>query len=592
MARALLRVLATSDVHMHLFTQDYRSGAELARAGLARLAHRIDAARAEAMATGRACLLLDNGDLLQGTALAERIAPQDLAAIFEQLEYDALGLGNHDFDHGLERLLTFAKAAPIPVLCSNLQLTEPSDHIRPHLMLQKGGLKLGICSVLPPATLLWNQAVLAGRAEFGDMLTCAETYAQELRRKGADIVIALAHTGIGQVLGENALVPLAASGAVDAIIGGHTHLEFPGPDHAELDEADMENGTLHGIPTVMPGFGAAKLGCIDLEIELSETGARVLSGAGRLISSQENDPTDHPALAPARAAHKATFAALDEPLGPLSRTLSSSYALVQPNALTALVAQVQSEVIAAQQPSSPFADLPLLSAVAPGRVGGRGGPSNYTYVPAGILRERHISDISPFTNRIWAVRLNGAELRLWLEKSAILFNHQDHKEPKALLSPELPGFNFDTIYGLSYDIDLMQPPRFAQTGEELAPRAKRILNLAYQGRAVADEDAFLVAGTDYRLCGGGNVPGLGPHKEMIRTDITLDAALRTFFQAGLGGTFAPSTAPWRFAPNCKGLKTWFDTCPSAQFELHEITDARPGAPKRLNSGLIRVPLTL
>jgi 2',3'-cyclic-nucleotide 2'-phosphodiesterase/3'-nucleotidase len=592
MARALLRVLATSDVHMHLFSEDYRGGTQHPHRSLARLAHRIDAARSEAIKEGRSCLLLDNGDLHQGTALAGRIGAKDFAHIFEQLDYDALGLGNHDFDHGLDRLYAFAQASAVPVLSSNLRLTKPSDHIKSHVIVHKGTLKIGICSVMPPATLLWNQAVLAGQAEFDDILACAEKTAQALRRQGADIVITLAHTGIGQMLEENALVPLAASGAVDAIIGGHTHLEFPGPDHAELDAANMQAGTLHGIPTVMPGFGAAKLGCIDLDIDLSAAAPRVQRSAARLIPSQETDPADHPAFTSARAAHKATIAALDASLGPLKHSLSSSCVLVEPNALTALIAQVQSEVIAPQKPGSPFADLPLLSAVAPSRVGGRAGRTNYTYVPAGTLRERHILDISPFTNRIWAVRVSGAELRLWLEKSAIIFNCQDHKEAKALLSPEIPGFNFDTIYGLSYEIDLMQPPRFSDLGAELAPQAQRICNLTYQGKPVANSDLFLVAGTDYRLCGGGNIPGLGPDKPMIRTDVTLDEALRAFFASGRGNTFTNSPAPWKFAPSSRGLKTWFDTNPRAQFELHELTDVRPGAPKQLNSGLIRVPLTL
>lgn len=590
-APAFVRILATSDVHMHVKAHDYFADSPLPTGALEALAPVIASARREAEANGGVCVLVDNGDLLQGTPLAEKLAtdptaetPHPVAQVINALSYDALGLGNHDFDYGLDYLAKFATDVRAAVVSSNLRLNAPADWLMPTVMLDKGGVQIGLLSVLPQRTEIWAHAHLNGRGSIADMTqTCREAAAQ-LRAEGADVVIALAHTGIGTCPQENALSMIAAEGAVDALIGGHTHARLPLPGDPEC---------LNGIPAVIPGYAAEVLGCIDLHLSRTpDSGVTITQTRAQLLAPDYAAPTC-PDAAEAFAfvdhAHRATCAALDEPLGATPYPLTTYMAQIQPTYMLDVTAAAMQAAMRGAIMGTEYDDLPVLAAVSPSRCGGTGGPLNYTDIPAGPLRRRHVAELHFFPNDIWGVPVTGAELRDWLERAAFTFSAPEDRAAQGLLSPEAPGFDFDTLYGLDYEIDPSGPARFTKNGVLVDPDHHRIHNLTHAGKPITDADRFLVATSSYRASGGGQFPGLHPKREILRADLAAPSVMRDFVVSGLPDV---KRSPWRFSGRASGLHSWFDTGPGARDHLADIANLSPKPTFTTLEGFLRVEITL
>ncbi|MEP4197143.1 MAG: 5'-nucleotidase C-terminal domain-containing protein [Aliishimia sp.] len=590
-----LRILATSDLHMHLVSHDYYANSNRHDLGLQALSGTIKRLRLDAQKNGGACLLVDNGDLLQGTPLGDHLvqhphltSPHPVAKVMDAMGYDVLGLGNHDLDYGLPYLAQFARSMSAPLLSSNTHLTEPTDWLHTSTILPAGSLKVGVLSVLPTRTSTWVHSHLFGIATFSDMEATVSETASRLRKDGADLVLALAHTGIGTYQDENALSRIAASGDVDALVGGHTHVLFPDLNATEVPGADMLSGHLHGIPTIMPGFAGEVLGCIDLHLVQSTKGTwNIQSSKAHLAPAQAAPQV--PELAAIAPAHRATCAALDEVLGETCVPLTSYFALVQPTPMLALIASAKMQAIDLARQGTEFASLPLLAATSPDRAGGHIGAHNYADIPSGPLQRRQIAQMHVFPNDIWGVPVSGLELRRWLERSATIFTHPLDLSRKGLLSHEVPPFDFDIIFGVTYGIDPTSLPQFDANGNCLNPNTSRIEDLRYQGQLIRDQDRFFVATKSYRACGGGYFPGLTPERTMLRPNLPVSQVVQDFVQSRRVPKITP---PWRMSTKARGLKTWFETGPGAIPHLNDIAGYSPETPIELDSGFLRIPITL
>lgn len=591
---ARLRILATSDVHMHLLPFDYLNDRPTPGTGLAPLADIIAKCRREAAAEDppRHVLLVDNGDTLQGTALGDHLAgirPRDgthpLAQVMNALGYDAMGLGNHDLDFGLEYLGWFAQSLTAPLISSNFTPGKAQDWLQPHAILHSGGIAVGVLSVLPPGTVGALRAQIGDAARVRGMVDTVKRTARHLTASGADIVLGLAHTGLRPTNTDNALAEIARSGAIHALVGGHTHAVFPG--------TDAGTGTLHGVPTVMPGFAAAHLGCIDLDLERRpDTGEGITTASARLLTAdraadQASEGCD-PAFDPIRPAHAATCAAMGEVIAQTPVPLTSYFAQVRPTRIHAIAAAAQRAEIDALRQDTRLASLPLLSAVSLARAGGNGGCRNYTDIPAGPLTVRHLSELSLYSNFVWAVQVSGAELAEWLERAASAFA-QVGGGRSGLLDNDFPAFDFDVIHGVHCEVDPRMPARYDRAGRLRRPDSRRIAALTHGGAPIAPDTQFLVAVNSFRACGGGNFPGLHPDRAVLRPELSVADAIRTWLEAG---HVPPDDPPWRFAAACKGTETWFETGPRAHAHLEDIANLSPGTPQQQASGFLRIPITL
>ncbi|MDR5652218.1 bifunctional 2',3'-cyclic-nucleotide 2'-phosphodiesterase/3'-nucleotidase [Ruixingdingia sedimenti] len=573
-----LRILATSDLHVQIPPHDYYRDRPLPGMGLAQAAHLIRALRAEAAN----CLLFDNGDFLQGTPLGDYLAelrpptpaaPHPMVAAMNLLGYDAGTLGNHEFNYGLPFLRAALAGAAFPLVSANLHpIGDEPPLAPPHLLLDRQmrdaagavhRLRIGVTGFLPPQVTMWDRTHLAGRFATSDILTAARRQVAALRAAGADLVVALSHSGIGAAGAgagtENVTLDLAGVAGIDAVIAGHSHLVFPDPAFAGIPGVDVAGGRLRGTPAVMPGHSGSHVGVIELELRRGAGGWQVAAGHGRALSPAAlgAEPAED-VLAAAAADHAATRARLSQVVGHSRAALHSHFALTHDSAAVRLIAQAQAAHVARALAGGPFGGLPVLAAAAPFKSGGHGGQDHYTDVPAGAITLRDLADISPYPNRIAAVVLTGAQLRAWLEHASGIFRRLvPGRQDQPLIDPDTPGYHFDLIEGLRYTIDLTRPFRRASDPGEPG----RIRDLHHRGRPVDPAARFVLATNSYRAAGGGGFPGTGAGTGLDVGQATIREVIAAHLAAT--GPFAPPAAPvWRFAP-LPGTSALFDTGPAA-----------------------------
>lgn len=574
-----LRILATTDLHMRLLPYDYLSGQDTPRTGLARAASLIQARRAEAQAS----ILLDNGDFLQGGPMADLAARRagsfgpchPAIAAMNALGYDAAALGNHDFDFGLPVLRRAVGQARFPVLAANLTLHRgpgfAASCILERRLTDASGkvvaIRIGVLGFLPPQTEDWDPGLRA-HLRCGDIVETARRAVPRLRARGVDLVVALAHSGIGDPQpgprSEHAALALAALPGIDVLVAGHTHQVFPDPRWLGRPGIDARRGTLAGKPAVMPGFEGSHLGVIDLRFALGADGRPQLTGfAVEAEPVGAALPAAPAILRPVAPAHRATLRQLSTRIGCSATPLNSHFAVVGHDCGLRLVNLAQRWHVRQRLAGSVHAPLPVLSASAPYRAGGRGGPGHYTDVPAGTLNQRHLADLYSFPNRVTAIRLTGAELCDWLERSASMFNRiAPGARDAVLLDPDFPAYNFDVIDGVSWRIDLSQPARFHPDGRLIDPAARRVRGLVWRDRPIADTQEFVLATNSYRMARHGLFGPLVARGAVLpgRDALTRDVLHRYIRQ--LRRLRVPIGPNWGFAP-LPGTTIQFPTAPAA-----------------------------
>jgi 2',3'-cyclic-nucleotide 2'-phosphodiesterase/3'-nucleotidase len=255
-------------------------------------------------------------------------------------------------------------------------------------------LKVGVIGVAPPQIAQWDEAHVRGRLITIDIVEAVGAELGELRAR-VDLVVVLCHSGISRFAltrgEENAGQDLAKLDGVDALFLGHQHLLLPGEDFAGLPGVDAERGTVYGKPAVMAGFWGSHLGIIDLRLEM-DTGWRVAEAqvevrpiarrdaGGRAIALVESEAS---VLEAAKTAHEATLRHIRTSIGKLATRLHTYFALIGDGPTVGLVNEAQRAYAAPLAAArKDLASLPMLSAAAPFKCGGRSGTHSYTDIVA------------------------------------------------------------------------------------------------------------------------------------------------------------------------------------------------------------------
>jgi 2',3'-cyclic-nucleotide 2'-phosphodiesterase/3'-nucleotidase len=502
-------------------------------------------------------LLMDNGDLIQGNPFGEYLSKNPpktgetspIMRLLNALNYDAGTLGNHEFNFGLDYLNLVLSGAKFPIVNANVvDASTKAPYFTPYTILERDfrdesgtpqTLRIGVLGLTPPQIINWDGAHLRGKVEAQDGYLTAQKYVPQMKAEGADIVVILGHTGIvgfpwkgGE---ENFGYYLTQIPGVDAVITGHVHMKFPSSAYASTTGADVNKGTINGIPVVMPGSFADTLGVLNLKVEKKNGVWQRQDGGSRLVAlydtaaKKSNFPADKDLSALLAKEHEAVLAYIRSPVGAddgggtaggsLAKPLNSFFSLVRDDYSIQIINEAQTWYAQTVLAGTEYAKLPILSAAAPFKAGGRQGPRYYTNVPAGPLAIKNIADLYVYSNTLTILKMKGSDIKEWLEMSAGQFNQIDPagKGEQLLINWGFPTYNFDVIDGITYKIDPSQPAKYNDDGTIKNARAERIKDLRFQGRPLNRNQDFVVVSNNYRSYGGGNFPGVNPDKIIFAT---------------------------------------------------------------------------
>lgn len=530
-AKVKLRIMETTDIHDNLINYDYYSDKATDQYGLAKTATLIKKAREEA----KNSLLFDNGDLIQGNPMGDYVAKIDplkkgethpVYKAMNLLNYDAGNIGNHEFNYGLDFLDMTLEGANFPYINANVYVddgdkdeTNDKNYFTPYKILDKKvtdengkehTIKVGVIGFVPPQIMQWDSANLEGKVIAKDIIATAKKFVPKMKAEGADIIVAIPHSGFEDIpqtdLMENSVLYLSQVEGINAILFGHAHKVFPSADFKGKNGVDLEKGTINGVPAVEPGFWGDHLGIIDLDLEQVDGKWKVVDSkteARPIYDTANKKPlvdADQAIVDAVHDEHEGTLEYVRGPVGETTAPINSFFALVQDDPSIQIVTNAQKWYVEKKLQGTDYENVPVLSAGAPFKAGGRSGASYYTNIPKGTIAIKNVADLYVYPNTVQAVMVNGAELKEWLEWSAGQFNQIDPAKggQQQLINMDFPTYNFDVIDGVTYQIDVTQPAKYDSKATVVNASASRIKNLSFEGKPVDPAQKFIVATNNYR----------------------------------------------------------------------------------------------
>ena len=582
-----VRILATTDLHTNLVNYDYYQDKPVETLGLAKTAVLIEKAKKE----NPNVLLVDNGDTIQGTPLGtykaivdpvEKGEQHPMYAALQALGFEAGTLGNHEFNYGLDYLNRVIETAGMPLVNANVLDPATGKFIyQPYKIIEKtftdtqGRLttvKIGVTGIVPPQILNWDKANLEGKVVVRDSVEAIRDIIPEMRKAGADITLVLSHSGIGddkyEKGEENEGYQIASLPGVDAVVTGHSHAEFPSGNGTGFYEkypgVDGVNGKINGTPVTMAGKYGDHLGVIDLKLNYTDGKWKVTDSKGsiRKVDTKSN-VADQRVIDIAKESHQGTINYVRQQVGTTTAPITSYFSLVKDDPSVQIVNNAQLWYAKQELAGTPEANLPILSAAAPFKAGTRGDATAYTDIPAGPIAIKNVADLYLYDNVTAILKVNGAQLKEWLEMSAGQFNTIDpnNSQPQNLVNTDYRTYNFDVIDGVTYEFDITQPNKYDREGKLANPNASRVRNLKYQGKEIDPNQEFIVVTNNYRS--NGNFPGVREANLNRLLNLENRQAIINYILA-VKNINPSADQNWHFADTIRGLDLRFLTADKAK----------------------------
>ncbi|MEV6158672.1 5'-nucleotidase C-terminal domain-containing protein [Nonomuraea sp. NPDC052129] len=539
-------VMGTSDIHGNVLNWDYYKDAAYAdsagnNVGLAKVSTLVNKVRAERGA-GRT-LLFDSGDTIQGTPLAYYYAKVEpitrngpvhpMAKAMNAIGYDAVTLGNHEFNYGLPLLATWIHQMKAPVLGANAVSAKTGRPAYLPFVIKtmnvKGDkpVKVGVLGLTNPGVAIWDKANVEGKLRFTDLVASAKKWVPIIRGLGADVVVVTAHAGDngmssygGDLPVENASAMVAEQvPGIDAVLFGHAH-----NDVAQRFVTNQATGKQ--VLLTEPSKWGQRLSVIDFQLA-KQRGRWTVTGKSSATLNTNTVAEDPKITALLKPQHDATVGYVNKVVAKSSEQLSAAESPYKDTPILDYIQQVQVETVKQALPDN---QLPVLSIAAPF--------SRTAVFPAGDIRVRDVAGLYVYDNTLLAVKLTGAQIKDYLEYSAKYFNQLAPGDPvdvaKLTNAGNTPDYNYDQLSGVSYDIDIAKPV------------GQRIANLTYEGAPVPADKEFVVAINNYRQSGGGGFPHVAGAPVLYNAQVEIRQALIDYATAK--GTINPSdfaAANWR-----------------------------------------------
>ncbi|MEO8910403.1 MAG: 5'-nucleotidase C-terminal domain-containing protein [Gemmatimonadaceae bacterium] len=479
-----LVVATTTDVHGRITAWDYYANRPETIRGLTRAATIVDSVRA---ANPGRVILLDAGDLLQGNPLAYVAArvsanrTNPIIAAMNAMHYDAAAIGNHEYNYGVPYLDSAIGQAKFPFLSANTYRVDPAGAhaYRPWTIVERAGIKVGIVGATTPGVMLWDAENVRGRVRLGDIVPAVRQAVQEVRAAGADIILVTVHSGLNEpssydtvttgVPSENVAARIASEvPGIDLVLYGHSHKEVRGIGHMVVSTSGV---TFEGTLLIQPKNWAMSVDVAHLLVSRVNGKWRVTEKRSDLVQAAGHAENAR-VLAATDAIHRETVAYVTTPIGSTPERWSADSARVKDTPLIDFILETERKAAGSDLAST--AAFSTEASMGPG--------------PITIAQ---VAQIYPYDNTLRAVRVTGRQLRDYIEFSSRYYRTIPSPTSPLETDPTVPGYNFDIVSGVDYEIDLSRPVGL------------RVTRLDYKGAPVRDTDTFTMALNNYRQTGGG-----------------------------------------------------------------------------------------
>jgi 2',3'-cyclic-nucleotide 2'-phosphodiesterase / 3'-nucleotidase len=518
-----ITVLATTDLHGNLYPYDYYT-AKPAQRGLAKIATLIREARRE----NPSSILIDCGDTIQGTPLesvyqnfvrtgklpAGMRAPGPLPSrdpmmlAMNALGYQAMVLGNHEFNFGLKNLEKARADAGFPWLSANT-VVEPGSRFKPFdpsILITVEGVKVAIVGITTPSITSWETPEQYKGLSFADGTQAAESAVREARRKfQPDLVIAAVHAGLGSDH-ENMVRQIATRvTGIDAIVYGHSH----------QTEAGLRIGE---VLLVQPKNWGMSLARLDFDLEKTSGAWKLIAKRSRLIPVRAETAADPEILRLAKPYHDLAELYLNTPISESPANLDTTRGRIEDTALVDAIQQVQLYYTKADVSFTALFNLDVR-------------------VPKGPLTVRQIAALYLYDNELYAIEGTGKMVREALENAAryYLSCRTAACDQGPLVNRDVLGYNYDMAEGVTYEIDLTKPA------------GQRIANLRWKGRPLAPDQKLRIALNNYRAAGSAGYDMFRGAPILWRSSDDLRNLIVTYYSEQHRLPAAPDNN-WRIVP--------------------------------------------
>jgi 2',3'-cyclic-nucleotide 2'-phosphodiesterase/3'-nucleotidase len=507
--QSTITILATTDLHGNLYPVDYVTDRPAAR-GLAKIATLIRETPHQ--------VLIDCGDTIQGTPLEyvyqtqvkagrNTIGPDPMMLAMNRLGYDAMSVGNHEFNFGLKNLNQARDAARFPWLSANTTGERP---FAPYIVKMVGGVKVAVIGITTPAVPTWEKPENLGTYKFGSPIEAVRKAITELRAKERpDLIVVAAHSGLGPEEGSENVVAEMAAGVpeIDAIVFGHSHLE-------------LEGRTIGRVLVVQPKNWGISLTRLDFTLERQPAGAwKVTEKKSSLIRVSPDTAAAPDILEIARPYHEQAEAYLNTAVATSASEQSAALGRVEDTSLVDAVQQV--ELFYAK------ADVSFTALFNPS-----------VRVPKGQVTVRQIAALYPYDNELYAIEGTGRMVKDALENAARYYVSCSGARcgEGPLVNRRVLGFNYDMAEGVEYVIDLTRP------------EGDRVRDLRWKGASLALDQKLRIAINNYRAAGSAGYGMFAGAKILWRSGEEIrDLMVRYYTERKV----LPSSASgnWRVVPD-------------------------------------------
>lgn len=473
--RVQITILGTTDLHGNIDPIDYYTNKPDNR-GLAKIATLIKRLRKEQPNA----LLIDSGDTIQGSPLESfhgrknNQPPDPMMVVMNSLNYDAMTVGNHEYNFGLKVLEKARKEAKFPWLSANTyDVNTDKTHYAPYLIRNVAGVKIGILGLTTPGIPNWDNPPNYAGLEFHNPIPEARKWVEVLRSKEkVDVVVIAMHMGLGedlrtgeitpgQVPHENEAISIAKQvPGIDVIFMGHTHRDVP-------------SLYMNGVLITQANYWGRHLARADLYLQKSANGWHVYAKAARTIPVDDRVEPDSEIVKLAEPYDRETQEWLGRSIGESSSELTAKEARFRDTAILDLIQKVQLE--------AGHADVSMVASF-----------NSEARIAKGPVTVRDIAGLYVYENTLAVLEVTGQQLKDALEHSAKYFKTYVPGKPLAdQVDEKIPAYNFDIAEGVNYELDISKPI------------GQRIQHLTFRGQPVKPAQKFRLATNNYRVNGGG-----------------------------------------------------------------------------------------